>query len=238
MKQRSGHLAGALFESKSELFNWNSRSPSLRPSPPGRGRILSNAGFGSTASNFSRRVRWRFHAHETLVRRADFQSAVSSISNRQRLVPTSRERIGNPRYSRQDVCATTAASSATGFKDAKRVKRSEESLLGERARVRILRNDSRLEPLNRQRQVGLGVLTPLRPSRVSRMLGGGVRTPSPTFRFVGRASLGSDLIHTARFAPSCSSFVLDTRLTNRERGRGTRTTDEAVVQQDTHPSWR
>ena len=52
---------------------------------------------------------------------------------------------------------------------------------------RILRNDSRLEPLNRQRQVGLGVLTPPRPSRVSSMLGGGVRTPSPTFRFVGRA---------------------------------------------------
>ena len=58
---------------------------------------------------------------------------------------------------------------------------------GERVGVRILRKHfSRLEPLNRQRQVGLGVLTPPRPSRVSSLLGGGVRTPNPTFRFVGR----------------------------------------------------
>ena len=60
---------------------------------------------------------------------------------------------------------------------------------GERVRVRILRNKtSRFEPLNRQRRVGLGVLTPPRPSDVSSMPGGGVRTPSPTFRSVGWGS--------------------------------------------------
>ena len=60
----------------------------------------------------------------------------------------------------------------------------------------ILRNDSRLEPLNRQRQVGLGVLTP--PSSMLDTLDGRgvVRTPSPTFRFVGRASLISVFIVT------------------------------------------
>ena len=46
----------------------------------------------------------------------------------------------------------------------------------------------RFERLNRQRQVGLGVLTPPRPSRESSIPGGGVRTPSPTFRFVGRGA--------------------------------------------------
>ena len=55
--------------------------------------------------------------------------------------------------------------------------------------MRILRNKtSRFESLNRQRRVGLGVLTPPRPSDVSSMPGGGVRTPSPTFRFEGRGS--------------------------------------------------
>ena len=59
-------------------------------------------------------------------------------------------------------------------------------LLGERDRVRILRNKiSRFDPLNRQRRIGLGVLTPPRPSDVSSMPGGGVRTPSPTFRLMG-----------------------------------------------------
>ena len=46
-----------------------------------------------------------------------------------------------------------------------------------------------IKPLNRQRRVGLGVLTPPRPSDVSSMPGGGVRTPSPTFRFVGSLHL-------------------------------------------------
>ena len=56
---------------------------------------------------------------------------------------------------------------------------------GERTEEGILRNKtSRFEPLNRQRRVGLGVLTPPRPADVSSMPGGGVRTPSPTFRFV------------------------------------------------------
>ena len=59
--------------------------------------------------------------------------------------------------------------------------------IGERIKERDLRNKtSRFKPLNRQRRVGLGVLTPPRPSDVSSMPGGGVRTPSPTFRFVGR----------------------------------------------------
>ena len=66
--------------------------------------------------------------------------------------------------------------------------------LGERVRVRILRKEtSRLEPQNRQRRVGLGVLTPP-PCMLDTLEGrGGVRTPSPTFRFVGRASVVSDL---------------------------------------------
>ena len=55
--------------------------------------------------------------------------------------------------------------------------------------MRILRNKtSRFEPLNRQKRVGLGVLTPPRPSDVSSSPGGGVRTPGPTFRFVERGN--------------------------------------------------
>ena len=60
---------------------------------------------------------------------------------------------------------------------------------GEKIKVRILRNHfSRLEPLNRPGRVGLGVLTPP-PHMVDTLDGRGrVRTPSPTFRFVGRGS--------------------------------------------------
>ena len=62
--------------------------------------------------------------------------------------------------------------------------------------MKILRNKtSRFEPPNRQRWVGLGVLTPPRPFRVSSMLGGGVRTPSPTFRFVGSLRLQQSVAH-------------------------------------------
>ena len=77
----------------------------------------------------------------------------------------------------------------------------------ERVRVRILRNDSRFEPLNRQRRVGLGVLTTPRPSRVSSLLGGVVRTPSPTIGFVGRASLVADYIDTVNRHRSLHSFL-------------------------------
>ena len=62
--------------------------------------------------------------------------------------------------------------------------------------MRILRNNtSRFEPLNRQKRVGLGVFTPPRPSDVSSMPGGGVRTPSPTFRFVGSLHLQQSDAH-------------------------------------------
>ena len=72
-------------------------------------------------------------------------------------------------------------------------------------RVRILRNKtSRFEPLNRQRRVGLGVLTAPRPSDVSSMPGGGVRTPSPTFRFVGRGRV--EMKHNELFSLACGPF--------------------------------
>ena len=58
---------------------------------------------------------------------------------------------------------------------------------GGEGKVMSLRNKtSRFEPLNRPRQVGRGVLTAPRLSVASSKSGGGVRTPSPTFRFVGR----------------------------------------------------
>ena len=106
------------------------------------------------------------------------QSTWNSRSLSPRPSPPGRGRI----FSSAGECSTVGDSSRRGhwwF-----------PLLGERARVRILRKHfSRLEPLNRQRQVGLGVLTPPRPSGVSSLLGGGVRTPSPTFRFVGSLHL-------------------------------------------------
>ena len=39
---------------KAKRFSWNLRSPSPRPSPPGRGRICSSAGKDSTITEFSR----------------------------------------------------------------------------------------------------------------------------------------------------------------------------------------
>ena len=60
--------------------------------------------------------------------------------------------------------------------------------------MRIPQNESsRFEPLNRPRQVGRGVLTAPRLSVASSKSGGGVRTPSPTFRFVGKESVSSAL---------------------------------------------
>ena len=67
---------------------------------------------------------------------------------------------------------------------------------------------SRFEPPNRQRQVGLGVLTPPRPSRVSSMPGGGVRTPSPTFRFVVRRAVSRAVWKLPSPRPSPHSFVV------------------------------
>ena len=75
---------------------------------------------------------------------------------------------------------------------------------GERTEERILRNKtSRFEPLNRQRRVGLGVLTPPRSSDASSMPGGGVRTPSPTFRFVESLHLQQSDAHWDHEPPLC-----------------------------------
>ena len=58
----------------------------------------------------------------------------------------------------------------------------------------IPRNYSRVEPRNWPSRVGRGVLTAPRPSTASSMPGGGVRTPSPTFRFMESSLFLSDLL--------------------------------------------
>ena len=45
---------------KPEPFSRHLRSPSPRPSPPGRGRTISSAGIGSPFRDFSRRAHWGF----------------------------------------------------------------------------------------------------------------------------------------------------------------------------------
>ena len=99
------------------------RSPGMaRTLSVGQGRLKISPG------NFFRRV---IHygtaphlnpSHEPPVRSAGFQPAVLPISNRRRVDRPGR-RIGNPRYSRQDVWATTSALATTRFRDAKRAKK-------------------------------------------------------------------------------------------------------------------
>ena len=74
--------------------------------------------------------------------------------------------------------------------------RSPSPLNGESAGMRILRNESsRFDPLNRPGRVGRGVLTAPRLSEASSKSGGGVRTPSPTFRFMGSPNLQQSDAH-------------------------------------------
>ena len=187
-----------------EQFGWNPHSPSPRPSPPGKVRTSSSAGECSPFSDFSPCDNWSFpllrerilrnHSRfEPLNRR--HRRKICGKKSEDHFLPTIfrlradrfMERIPRKHLSRVEplrACAKTPVGRSR--------RRKEVDFCGRNSRTfRLLTSAATISAhaLNRQSQVGLGVHTPPRPSRVSSLLGGGVRTPSPTFRFVGRLML-------------------------------------------------
>jgi len=102
----------------------NTGSPSPLPSPYRMGRGNAAAAARSLARMFDtrpetptdrsrrrgepKRSRWgtRPPFHEPMHGSADFQPAVSPTSSRQTVRTTQRQRVGNPRYGRLEICAT------------------------------------------------------------------------------------------------------------------------------------